>query len=466
MREEWAQMKKILCLVAITVLCCVAPAMGQEKIGELEMLDLGTNHPYSAADHQREWVVHFPSADYIRVHFSQFDLAFGDSVRIMSMDGSQNFEYTGKGPHGNSSFWAFSILGDTAILQLNVGNGGGFGFEVDSFGRGISIEGPGGGIGGGGETPESVCGTQDWRDVECYRSTYPDEFANAEAAVKAVIGCCSSCTAFKISDSGQFMFNNHCASTNNAVESTELQIRYQANGCGGAASIESSVMATQMLATDYTLDYTLMDTGGGGGSIPCLALDERLADLGEQIHIAHHPSGGPKKLSITSTHGSNPDDVCEVDASPYNGRGTNSDVGYYCDTIGGSSGSPVISTVTGKVVAVHHFGGCLNSGGRSDRIASQLSGVLDVCAGGPPAECGNGIIESGEDCEGSDLGGETCESQGFGPGTLACDETCSFDTIDCTDPPVCGSRGDSCTTGADCCSNKCKGSKKRGKTCG
>ncbi|MBD3868355.1 MAG: trypsin-like peptidase domain-containing protein [Acidobacteria bacterium] len=446
-------MKKILCLVAITVLCCVAPAMGQEKIGELEMLDLGTNHPYSAADHQREWVVHFPSADYIRVHFSQFDLAFGDSVRIMSMDGSQNFEYTGKGPHGNSSFWAFSILGDTAILQLNAGNGGGFGFEVDSFGRGISIEGPGGGIGGIGETPESVCGTQDWADVECYRNSYPTEFGNAEAAVKAVIGCCTSCTAFKISDSGQFMFNNHCASTDNAVQSTELQIRYQASSCGSSASIESSVMATEMLATDYTLDYTLMDTGGGGGSIPCLALDERLADMGEQIHIAHHPSGGPKKLSIVSTHSSNPG-FCEVDASPYNGRGTNSDVGYYCDTIGGSSGSPVISTSTGKVVAVHHFGGCLNSGGRSDQIASQLSGVLDECVV-VPSTCDGGVIDPGEDCDGTDLGGETCVSQGFDSGVLACSGSCSFDTSGCD--LACMPKGDTCEVNSDCCSNKCKG---------
>jgi hypothetical protein len=385
----------------------------------------------------------------------------------MSMDGSQNFEYTGQGPHGNGHFWAFSILGDTAILQLNAENGGGFGFEVDSFGRGIDIEGPGGGIGGGGETPESVCGTQDWQDVNCYSSSHPTEYGNAEAAVKAVIGCCTSCTAFKISDSGQFMFNNHCASTNSSVQSTELQIRYQTSGCGGSTSIESSVMATQMLATDYTLDYTLMDTNGGGGSIPCLALDERLAPEGEQIHIAHHPSGGPKKLSIASTHGSNPGGVCEVDASPYNGRGTNSDVGYYCDTIGGSSGSPVISTLTGKVVAVHHFGGCLNSGGRSDQIASQLSGVLDTCTtGGDPGDCGNGSLDPGEPCDGGLLGGETCESLGFDSGTLACNTSCRFDTSDCVSAPTCGSRGDACYTGNDCCSGKCKGSAKRGKTCG
>jgi len=48
--------------------------------------------------------------------------------------------------------------------------------------------------------------------------------------------------------------------------------------------------------------------------------------------------------------------------------------------------------------------------------------------------CGNGIIEGGEDCEGENLGGETCQSQGYGPGTLACDISCSFDFFDCAPP--------------------------------
>ncbi len=48
--------------------------------------------------------------------------------------------------------------------------------------------------------------------------------------------------------------------------------------------------------------------------------------------------------------------------------------------------------------------------------------------------CGNNIVEGGEDCEGSDLNNQTCESVGFGPGTLNCDIACSFDTSSCTAP--------------------------------
>lgn len=50
--------------------------------------------------------------------------------------------------------------------------------------------------------------------------------------------------------------------------------------------------------------------------------------------------------------------------------------------------------------------------------------------------CGNNVIEGGEDCEGSDLNGETCLSLGYGPGTLKCDIACTFDTYSCAPAPT------------------------------
>jgi len=49
--------------------------------------------------------------------------------------------------------------------------------------------------------------------------------------------------------------------------------------------------------------------------------------------------------------------------------------------------------------------------------------------------CGNGIIEAGEDCEGSDLGGVTCESLGMPGDGLACDADCLLDISGCG---ICG----------------------------
>lgn len=46
--------------------------------------------------------------------------------------------------------------------------------------------------------------------------------------------------------------------------------------------------------------------------------------------------------------------------------------------------------------------------------------------------CGNNIKEGGEDCDGSDLNGQSCSSRGFsGGGTLSCLPACSFNTSSC-----------------------------------
>jgi hypothetical protein len=50
--------------------------------------------------------------------------------------------------------------------------------------------------------------------------------------------------------------------------------------------------------------------------------------------------------------------------------------------------------------------------------------------GGGPAVCGNAQRETGEACDGVDLGGQSCEGLGFGPGTLGCSLDCNdFDRL-------------------------------------
>lgn len=68
--------------------------------------------------------------------------------------------------------------------------------------------------------------------------------------------------------------------------------------------------------------------------------------------------------------------------------------------------------------------------------------------------CGNGQIDSGEDCDGSELGGATCSSEGFVDGTLACNN-CQFDTSNCSN---CGN--DTVDSG-----ETCDGTDLNGETC-
>jgi hypothetical protein len=46
--------------------------------------------------------------------------------------------------------------------------------------------------------------------------------------------------------------------------------------------------------------------------------------------------------------------------------------------------------------------------------------------------CGNGLVDAGEDCDQSNLDGETCATQGFAAGLLRCGAGCAFDTGGCS----------------------------------
>jgi hypothetical protein len=447
----------------------MAEEMVPMRVGEAEPLNIGTLHPYGTGtgDAAQKWVVHYPGATYIRVHFNRFDLAPGDYLEVFDANGLQYNSYTGGGIHGTGDFWAFALAGDTAILQLQSSTGGGFGFEADRFGRGTVPYVP------DPVQPESVCGALDWRDVECYKSSYPTEYEKAKGAVKLLIGAGSACTGFKASDSGQFMTNNHCTGTDTGVKSTQVIFEYQRPGCdSGTATDTGSVMGSSLVSTDYTLDYTLMTTSGDSSSIPCLNIDDRLAPEGERMYIAGHPSAGPKKLSIESDM--NAGGLCFVDNSPHPGRDSTSDIGYYCDTTNGSSGSPVLSGDTHNVIAIHHYGGCLNSGVRMDRILNDIGNKLDTCEGGGGGECGDGTCDPGENecnCPG-DCGDPPTSEAGMCDDGIDndCGGGTDCDDADCADDPVCGTptcaaKGEPCAVNSDCCSNRCFTHPRRGTYC-
>ncbi|MBU1537570.1 hypothetical protein KKF84_19810 [Myxococcota bacterium] len=90
---------------------------------------------------------------------------------------------------------------------------------------------------------------------------------------------------------------------------------------------------------------------------------------------------------------------------------------------------------------------------RSIWVGSFLLGVLQWSAcddDTAKAVCGNGAVEAGEACDGTDLAQETCASRGFEKGDLACSEDCVFDESGCS-KAVCGNgqleEGEECEEG-------------------
>jgi hypothetical protein len=79
-------------------------------------------------------------------------------------------------------------------------------------------------------------------------------------------------------------------------------------------------------------------------------------------------------------------------------------------------------------------GECRTQGDEAALRASSDDYASDVLAalGGNAATCGNLVLDSLEECDGTDVGGKTCISAGFGPGTLACTQACELDTTNCS----------------------------------
>jgi hypothetical protein len=128
-----------------------------------------------------------------------------------------------------------------------------------------------------------------------------------------------------------------------------------------------------------------------------------------------------------------------------------------CTSLGESaSGSGILYTfqfrVVGEGTAQVELGGLKLSDSSANQIdSSKRDGTVIVGGGDPPAECGNNVQEGSEECDGTDLNGQTCNDRGFDGGALKCTD-CQFDTSDCTTqqtPPT-----QTCTSqGFICCSS-------------
>jgi hypothetical protein len=66
-----------------------------------------------------------------------------------------------------------------------------------------------------------------------------------------------------------------------------------------------------------------------------------------------------------------------------------------------------------------------------DSTAVVQDGTVTTSDGSVSKKCGNAAVDTGEDCDGTNLNKATCQSIGFTGGTLKCKADCMFDTSSC-----------------------------------
>lgn len=85
---------------------------------------------------------------------------------------------------------------------------------------------------------------------------------------------------------------------------------------------------------------------------------------------------------------------------------------------------------------------CLSKGYDGGTLTCTGDCVINTsgCLDDPDPVCGNGIIEGEEDCDNNSLAGATCTSLGYYGGELSCDSNCHYQLTDCYSNGYCGNQ--------------------------
>ncbi|MFN7940774.1 MAG: serine protease [Thermoanaerobaculia bacterium] len=361
---------RLALLASVLTLAGVARADAQPAapalVGELRALDLAPDLAGAGRLRGRSlWrdVVAISGASFLRLHFADFDLLPGDSLKLSTGTDRLVERLSGTGPRGRREFWALAAFDDTLVLELEfqapyarppfrvdrvaVGDLAPFAVETDA-GR-------------------SICPPDDLHDAIC-ASGDPGSWANvlASAGVLGVggdPGAALFCSGANVSPANYVLTNEHCIPGILTCAESEFVFGYRRIACDTGATV-----ATDWVS--FRCGETVTSSPAGDCDAPLAALDFSLSSVdgdpasafgwaspdptplvdGEAITIVQQPAGGPQMLASGSG--------AQVDVDTTDpGRSV---LRYYgtLDTDDGSSGAPIFRAADHRVVGLHHCGGC------------------------------------------------------------------------------------------------------------
>jgi hypothetical protein len=377
------------------------------QVGEEIIEKYETSHPYpNAKGVAWEQVFHWPNAGYIALHFSKFDLAKGDYLIISTPDEEFSYIYKEKGKEVRdkkkgkkqlSEFWATHIPGDTAIVKLYSKNKkSGYGFVIDKWVRGYEnkhIQAAFAGLEGAYDASiEAICTNDDKDWAKCHEGT--TMYTKARAVCRLLINGSGACTGWLLGTDGHVMTNNHCIESQSDASNTDFEFMAEgatcSTDCSGWLDCPGTTEASSstLIQTSSTLDYALVLLPTNVSSTyGYMQLRSTLPTVGERIYIPQHPGAKGKQIAVDSDVDGGYCEVYSTNQTPC--MGGPGDIGYYADTEGGSSGSPVLGYSDHLVVALHHCANCPNRGVPIPSIISDLGSNLPTNAigdGGTPPD--------------------------------------------------------------------------------
>jgi subtilisin-like proprotein convertase family protein len=390
-----AAVAALLCLFALGSPALAARAL---QVGEPVPFRAESPHPYPAGPANLpawEITIQHPGATFISVHFERFELGRGDRLVVRSADGAQRYVYTERGRAQMGEFWATHIMGDAALVELFApGRGaGGWGVSIDQYSAGFAD------LAQSTEATESVCTGDDRRNAVCYETSEPVAYEKAKAVARLLIEGTLLCTGWLVGDEGHLMTNDHCINDPllpsypdkaAAAANTDYEFMGEAPTCSSPNNTQLGYRgpiwagAATLVKATQSRDYALVHLAGNPqDTYGSFKLEPRAPVVDERFYLPQHGGGRAKMFGIESTDSHDESGYCEIAfpvTAPCGLPGEPNNVGYYCDTEGGSSGSPVVSYATHQVIALHHCGSCDNTAVPITEVINDLGPLLPPSA--------------------------------------------------------------------------------------
>jgi V8-like Glu-specific endopeptidase len=153
------------------------------------------------------------------------------------------------------------------------------------------------------------------------------------------------CTGFLLTKN-LLLTNQHCIQNDDEARSTVAEFKYE-----NPNPKPSQYHVLKLEAVDKSLDYALVRVDRNPGEqFKPVDIGLEATGIAEKMNLAviQHPAGRPKMAAIKD---------CKIDGLNRMGvEQTGTDFGHSCDTLGGSSGSPVFALSGLRVVGLHHLG--------------------------------------------------------------------------------------------------------------
>jgi hypothetical protein len=151
------------------------------------------------------------------------------------------------------------------------------------------------------------------------------------------------CTGFLFTPE-LLLTNDHCIQSDAEMRSALVDFNYLT-----ATAPLAPLRFRELVAHDRTLDYSLLRLSAPSSIKPLRLMPTEVTNA-RQLLLIEHPAGEIKQVSIAD---------CVVRGIEVIGVDPlqKTDFGHRCDTLGGSSGSPVLDGLSsGNVIGLHHLG--------------------------------------------------------------------------------------------------------------